>query len=225
MTMKRHIGKMKNTDKRIVVLMSQLQDEKGTIINAGKAMVVDTDSLPERLHQPLMTIVDSVEGQQETILARLLSRRFGPDHGTDMFSSLGGTVDEQGSRTANFISVVDVENVIMYPEPNHPIALTKILEATQNTKNGDTVSQVNEKYNVHNANSAVGDSEEAIAKANNLIRESDDLMSIANAKRDQAYKIAPQLKPRTGSHASVTAEAAVVDEPEKKTTTRKKKAA
>ena len=195
-SIKRHVGRIQQTDKRCVVLMLQLQDENGNIIDAEHCMIVDTDALPDRLHQPLMHILDSVEGQQEQVLAKLLARRAGPDAGVDMFSSLAGKLSG-----VNYVRKMHVDQILMYPEPNRPIPLRAVLEALGTIRPGaneQVVEQAwDEKFNPHNHNSAIQNSEESVKIASNLLREAEDFQALANQKREAAYKVAPQLRPTT----------------------------
>ena len=188
MVMKRHIGKITNTDKRCVVLFMQLQDEAGNILDPDNAMIVDSDALPDRLHQPLMEIVESVEGQNTPVLATLLARRIGPDFGVDMFTALA---------QHNTLQKIPVDNITMFPEPNQPISLRKVLESMGKIepRSEDEEAELN-KFNPHTNNQNATSREEQTGIANGLLREAADLENIAAAKKAEAYKIAPSLMPK-----------------------------
>lgn len=212
MVMKRHIGRITNTDKRCVILFMQLQDEKGDILDPDSAMVVDSDALPDRLHQPLMEIVESVEGQNTPVLATLLARRIGPDFGVDMFTALA---------QHNTLQKVPVDNITMFPEPNQPIALRKVLEGMGRIE-PRTESEEDSiiKFNPHSSNQQAIAFEEKTGIASGLLREASDLEAIASAKRAQAYKIAPSLEPKKAITKAKTAK-----KPTKKKATKKTKKA
>jgi len=187
MVMKRHIGKITNTDKRCVVLFMQLQDETGNVLDPDNAMIVDSDALPDRLHQPLMEIVESVEGQNTPVLATLLARRIGPDFGVDMFTALA---------QHNTLQKVPVDNITMFPEPNQPIQLRTVLEnmGKIDPRTEEEIEAL-DKFNPHANNHNAIAIEEQTGVANGLLREAEDLEGIAAAKRAQAFKIAPSLAP------------------------------
>ena len=67
--MKKHIGKIKSTDKRCVVINSMIPGKE------DHALVVDSDALPDKFHDALMTLLESTEGQSAKVLGDLLSRR------------------------------------------------------------------------------------------------------------------------------------------------------
>ena len=187
MVMKRHIGKITNTDKRCVVLFMQLQDEAGNVLDADNAMVVDSDALPERLHQPLMDILESVEGQNTPVLATLLARRIGPDFGVDIFTALA---------QHNCLQKIPVDNITMFPEPNQPISLRTVLEnmGKLEPRSEKEMDEIN-KFNPHTNNQDATTIEEQTGVATGLLREAEDLEAIALSKRNQAYKMAPSLTP------------------------------
>ena len=104
-TFKKHVGRIRNTDRRCVVVYMQIPG------NEENALVVDTDALPDRFHDALMDIIDSNEGQQTPHLHTLLQRRILPDLGLDMMNAL---------HTYGQLRAVNIDNIVMYPAPNAP---------------------------------------------------------------------------------------------------------
>jgi hypothetical protein len=178
MNIKRHVGRIKSTDRRCVVVMMQLQDENGIILDPNNAMIIDTDSLPDRLQQPLLDIVDSAEGQNETVLARLLARRSGPESGVDIFTSLCG-----GFNGANYVRKISVNDVVMYPAPNNPVPLSVVLEAI-----GSPTKEIKVEPKPMTQ-------EEKIIQAKALLLEAQDLQELAYKKIEEAWELDPSLKP------------------------------
>lgn len=199
--MKRHIGKISNTDKRCVIVFMQIPEDP------DYALIIDTEALPDRWHEGLMSIVEH-EGQKFTNLADLLARRIMPDTNIDILNTL---------HQAGRLQKVPVTNVIMYPLPNHPVPLTKVIEAVQGDLAGevteavvtddtivaDAVADVSaeamaadpERFSRIQHNQNFDADERRVMTANNLLVEADMLTSEAVRKRDQAYGIAPELKP------------------------------
>lgn len=215
--MKKHIGRIANTDQRVVVVYMQLPGKD------DHALVVSTDNLPERFHNAVMDIVESPEGQAERDLATVLARRLLPDTGQNVMEAL---------HLQGYMTAVHVDQVVMTPRPNMPFPLRGILESMGNVLPPPTPDYANSvnKYNPHVANAAAASSDDKQAIAQNLIRQADDLrsqaqvlMAEADRKQDQAAMYVPEL----GNRASrpVNVEATVASNVTKTTTTKAKRTA
>lgn len=195
--MKRHIGKLKNTDARCVVVFMQLPDRP------THALIIPVEGLSDRVEQALMGVVESREGQAAPTLAFVLERRLFPDTGKNMLVSL---------HNAGLLKDVPVDQVIMLPRPNMPFPLKDIIEQMGGTvpttplPPADDTSAL-EKYNPHTENSKVQTAEERKNIALNLLRQADDLLAESNHKRREAYRFAPEL-----NTDGVKAETALVEE-------------
>lgn len=192
---KKHVGRIRNTDRRCVVVFMQIQGKE------DHALIVDTDALPDRFHDALMDIVDSVEGQNTTHLYTLLSRRILPDTGVDMLNALYGY---------GLLRPVPIDNIVMYPSPNNPCPLRTIVDFM----NGQTTPTV-ESANLDNRileNQKAEKVQEQVAMAKNILAQAADLEAEANRKREQAYRLAPSLRPDNGVNTFAPAAAAPVVE-------------
>lgn len=209
---KKHVGRITNTDKRCVVLFMQIVDEHGNILDPDHALIVDTDSLPDRLHEPLMEIVESVEGQKTNVLGELLGRRASPDGGLDMFNTL---------HRRGYVQKVPVDHVVMYPKPNQKVPLRQILEEMGRLPKPEKNSnEPVDKFNRYEHNQDATDLESRQAVARNLLLEAVDLEAIAKGKRDEAKRICPEIF----QESSDTATEEKAEKPQKKTRgTRKSK--
>lgn len=212
--MKRHIGRMANTDQKIVVVFMQIPGKE------DHSLVVSTDNLPPRWEQYLMQILESPEGQGDENLGSVLGRRLMPESTETLLQSL---------HSANLLVSVSVDNVIMYPAPNQPYPLRKILENL-----GRLVPQNNaetSKFNPYTSNQEADAKQDGLGVANGLLQEAEMLEAEARNKRERAYSFAPQLrsqyeKPTTSKAFSLNTE--VVPEksaPKKATKTTTTKAA
>lgn len=177
-TFKKHVGRIKNTDRRCVVVYMQIPD------NEDKALIVDTDALPDRFHDALMDIIDSTEGQATPHLHTLLSRRILPDLGVDMLNAL----HHYGQLRPTLI-----DNIIMYPAPNAPCPLRTIVDYVNGTVSTILPESKLENRILENQRS---DREEGhLNVARNILMQAADLEAEANRKREQAYRMAPSLRP------------------------------
>ena len=191
-TFKKHVGRIRNTDRRCVVVYMQIPG------NEENALIVDTDALPDRFHDALMDILDSKEGQETPNLHTLLARRILPDLGLDMMNAL---------HTYGFLRPVEIDNVVMYPAPNAPCPLRTIVDFM----NGNDAPK-EQPANLENRvlENQKSDSQQAqLDIAQNILRQAQDLEDEANRKREQAYRLVPELRP--ASVAQVTDSPAVTE--------------
>lgn len=195
-TFKKHVGRIRNTDRRCVVVYMQIPG------NEDNALIVDTDALPDRFHDALMNVIDSVEGQQTPQLHTLLSRRVMPDLGLDIMNAL---------HTYGLLRVVDIDNVVMYPAPNAPCPLRTIVDFMNSEDSPEEQKVELENRVLENQKS---DSQQAqIDIAENILRQAQDLEDEAARKREQAYRLVPNLRPRTtaATDSQVTASPEVTE--------------
>lgn len=186
----KHIGRLKNSDRRCVVVFTQIPGRE------THALVVDTDSLQPRLHDALMGVVTSKEGQSENQLSNILSRRLMPDDNVDVLN----TLHYNGKLMAT-----PIENVILYPKPNNPVPLTQVLEYL-NAKTPEKVEEITDKFNRIAANQQTSRDEENYSVARNLIIEAELLEDTARSKREQAYKMVPSLRAKTVVESPILAD-------------------
>lgn len=234
--MKRHTGKIANTDQRCVVVMMQVPGRE------DHALVCPTDTLPPRYEQALRELVDSNEGQAEVEIWKLLSRRIMPDTGRSVMETL---------HLEGRLMPVPVGNIVMLPMPNKPFPLEQILHAMgrSTVASGKTAPPTppqqqmptppvmppttqpqalveEQKFNPHLMNQQAGKAEDASAVAQNLLFEASmiegdakALMADAASKRQRAYALAPSLRPPMPSQETLvrslnTPEMSLLNEPE-----------
>jgi hypothetical protein len=197
--MRRHVGKLRHTDARVVVMFMQIPGKE------DHALVVNTTGLPARLEQYLSQILDSPEGQSVADLGSIMNRRLTPDTGEPLLNAF---------HAGGLLQRVHVDDVVMYPTPGFGYPLRQILESlgkvVPDTSNNVTPLPFDPSFyagneaadpvvygrdtNTHSINREAENAEYNLSIAQNLLREADDLASTANQKREQAYKYAPQLR-------------------------------
>lgn len=191
----RHTGVLTNTGKNVVVAFMSLPEDP------DYALVIDTDALPDSFNEALRKIVESVDGQNAQNLAEVLARRISPD-GSNLTML-------QKLHQAGRLTKVPVDIVNMTPRKGLNWPLRQILEAMKqqqpetptdlNDLDPETRAQVISemgKFNVHATNMEGTTAEGQKAEAANLLRMAQLLEADATAKREQAYKIDPSLKPK-----------------------------
>lgn len=175
---KKHVGRIKNTDRRCVVAMMQIPGRE------DHALIIDTDALPDRFHDALMQIVDSHEGQSVLQLHTLLARRVLPDMNVDMMNAL---------HTGGQLRAVPIDQVMMYPQPHSPCSLRAIIEA-MGVEVPMTDEVRNELENQHIENLKANQTDEKAAIARSLLIQANDLEQAAAKKREEAFRMFPELR-------------------------------
>ena len=176
----KHVGRHSGTGQRLSVVFLQLPDDK------ENALVVYSDSLPDRYHDDFMTALESPEGQEGANLYEVLARKVFW-HGTTMLDTL---------HKERHLVKVPTAQVIMMPNSNTSIPLDDILAqmdqpeevttATNDTTQDRTSSLVDD-----NIEDSQKDENRQIAQ--NLLIQAGLLDTEAAAKRKEAYKYDPSL--------------------------------
>lgn len=214
MIFKKHVGKLKSTDRRIVVVFNQLPER------TDSSLVVEIEALPDSMHDALMAVVESPEAQSTNDLYKVLQRRLMPNSKTDMLT----TLHNMGRLTR-----ANIDNIIMVPHPSKPVPLRYIIDELNgmtnqqynNTNINENNVPINEQYDipvndintvnqyeinnimngvpyetVSEENSKLDKNEQKRRIAMNLIIQATDLEMEAAKKRREAYNIDPSLKPK-----------------------------
>jgi hypothetical protein len=189
--LKKHSGILSNTGVRVAVIFRKLpNDDKNCLI-------VETERLPDSYHDYMIQTLNSKEAAETNDFYEILNRRSFPD-GSNCLTSL---------HQRGFLRKEPVANVTMLPLPGHavPLALInatidkkvdeyKAAEATKTTT--PALKVVEETVEMGKAIDA-----DPVAIAKGLILQAELLEESAAAKREEAYAMAPDLKPGKGRPA------------------------
>lgn len=188
MEMLKHTGQVINTGKRCVILLLELPERP------GYCLIAETDSLPERIHDPLMNILKSNEAQNAKNLLEVLYRRIMPDTGRNFLLEL---------HNLGYLRAEPAENIYIVPRNNIKVKasdvireLKKIEGSQKNEVNySETVSNetIERNLNLYEENLNASDSEKNIEIAKNILIQAKMLEEDAKRLREKAYKIAPSL--------------------------------
>lgn len=175
----KHVGKCKNSGRRCVVVKNQIPEME------TKALIVDIDSIPDAYQNFLMDLVQSNAAQNTNDLGEILARYQSPDAGQTMLLSL---------HNRQYMCPMDITNILMYPAPNYPIELTKVIHLLNG---GDVDEAKSEHDTLHGTMNKLKaeDYEHNERIARNILMEAERLEFEAKKKRDTAYGMAPQLNP------------------------------
>lgn len=177
--MKRHTGKILTTDQRCVVAYMQIPGRE------THALVVPTDTLPPRVEQAIMEILESDEGQGEETLGNVFARRLMPDTGVNVLQSL---------HEGRYLTAVPVSQIVMLPKPNMAFPLSKVLEDMGRAA-PDTSTILGDNYGAHEHNDKSEVRADVRMTALNLIAQASLLEEDAGRIRERAYATDPSLRP------------------------------
>ena len=209
--MMRHVGKLKKTDSRCVVVMMQIPNRE------DHALIIESDSLPDHYHQSVMQILESKEGQANVNFGDELARK-------QMYiANRGNMAILTALHEAKFLRAVHIDDVLMTPQPGSAYPLRQILESMNAAIPGaksvlDPKQDPNTpRFNPHTHNQDVKASEDKISAARGILGQAEFLERDARRLREQAYAIAPDLRPRlTVSAETKTTETIPVETPKKR---------
>ncbi len=190
----KHVGRHSGTGQRISVVFMQLPDD------IKNALVVYSDSLPDRYHDAYMEAIESNEGQNTNNLYEVLSRKVFW-HGKTMLD----TLHKEGH-----LKKVPTDQIIMTPNTQTNVSLNEINDAmnvNDDTAVSDAPTEEPKSRIDSNVDSSKNDENKQIAQ--NLLVQASLLESDAEAKRQEAYTYDPSLKPTASkSKVRVTKETA-----------------
>jgi len=208
----KHVGRVKNTGHRCVVVFREIYDDNGHVSDSDHCLVFETENLPDAEHQDLMRIIESETAQSNGELFNVLARsRLGsgmaalnwlaasnrlrkfptsnieltPDSNTKLgLDTLNKIVTMQKAGA----SESDIENALRDDTDMPPRMLHDVTETLQN--NSDAKQHITEDKSQPADgvldNTAIA--KQRLAQADTFKKQAEDLMK-------QAYELDPSLKP------------------------------
>jgi hypothetical protein len=184
----KHIGKMKNTGAKVVIVFRTLPGESGT------ALVLPTATLPDAWHDSLIQLVDSDQGQEVNEFGEIMFIRHFPD-GRPMLMAL-----QQEGR----LQKVPTDTVLMTPTINAAIPLSELnaLIAEQKGMSIDDLSSLvtgapktkNETSKTEIPKSQPAPVVEPLKAAANELLTDKDIAKSYRSQADSMYKEAARLR-------------------------------
>ncbi len=220
----KHIGKIKNTGRRCVVVFREMYDEKGRVIDENNCLVFETESLPDAEHQDLMRILESENAQTTGDLFNVLAR-----------ARLGtGDLALGWLQRSNRLRKFPTSNIEMTPDARTKLGLDTLNKIVKMQKSGASQQQIENALRNDtdmpprqaeavaldiaddvfdpvvpgNVNALSGDGvldDAAIAKS--YLDQAELFAQRAQELREQAYNMNPALKPKANARRKKTAPA------------------
>lgn len=101
-----------------------------------------------------------------------------------------------------------ISNIVMFPKPNMPFPLARIIEMSESREAGEvpaiTDTLPTDRYNQHTENLNADSEEARIKVAQSILYDAKLLEEEVARKRNQAWSIAPSLHPISGQSGQVT---------------------
>jgi len=224
MTNLKHVGRLKNTGDRVIIIFRELLDGDGNTTDPDHALVVYPDRLQDRYHDRVLDLLESDRAQQtENFFEVLHSRTF--HDGNNMLTFL----HQQG-----FLKKVQVDNVVLCPNTHERIALRDYNESLENNnpnaahrlqdyvdekqrKTASNQQKTNEQVTVtaddimgqqnstpqHPSDASPEEQAKAMLTQAHIMEEERNMLDREiSKKKDEAYRLNPSLKPQATSESS-----------------------
>jgi len=185
--LKKHSGQLANTGVRVAVVFRKLPNDE------TNCLIVETERLPDSYHDYIIQCLNSKESAETNDFYEVLNRRTFPD-GSNCLTSL---------HQRGFLRKEPVTNIVMLPLPGQAVPLA-LINATIDKKVDQYVAQQNaaktalENTEVPAVPAISVTTDDPVAVAKGLILQAELLEQDALAKREEAYGLAPDLRPGRG---------------------------
>ena len=187
--MMKHVGVY--GEKPCIVVFRELPDDE------QNALVIISDSLEGQFHDDIMSVVDSAEAQESNNISEVFFRRRLTD-GENMLEAL---------HTRQKLVKAPINMVSLTPLPNQTVSLEEVnkeLKQIENESNPPLKTET-DVARIDTGAPVVEDGSDPEAVANNLLsqatlleEDAKALIEDAEAKRKQAFDLAPDLRPKKG---------------------------
>lgn len=183
--LKKHAGQLSNTGVRVAVVFRKIpNDEK-------HCLIVETERLPDSYHDYVIQCLNSREAVETNDFYEVLNRRTFPD-GLNCLTAL---------HQRGFLRKEPVTNITMYPLPGQAVPLALINATIDKTVDKYMAEQKAPEATPSIAETITKAMQDPVAVAKGLIMQAELLEKDAEAKRNEAYALAPELKPSKGRPA------------------------
>lgn len=181
----RHIGKMKNTGAKCIVVFRKIPANvaAGEAEDNNHALVVETDALPDMYQDNIHQVIRSEEAQQTPDLYTVLHRRTFTDGGNMLL-----TLHQRG-----MLRKVSVDDIALTPLPSHTLDLRFV---------NNTIDHVESRYDPNEKKDTTTtikpEEESVLTRAQNILARAALMEEEAKRLREEAYALAPETRPFQG---------------------------
>tara|TARA_B100001173_G_scaffold310579_1_gene325511 strand:+ start:579 stop:1235 length:657 start_codon:yes stop_codon:yes gene_type:complete len=202
----KHVGQVANTGLKCVVVFREIYDENGNVTDPNHCLIVETERLPDMEHDDMVRVVESPTAQESQEFYNVAHRNMFSD-GINMLVKL----NKRG-----YLKKYRTDQILMTPNPSTSIKLSEINEIVRKQKTGmspqdiensmvdDTDSAPRTSTSLSQSQTidqAVPTGEEVLndgALAKTMLEQADTYENEVKRLREEAYAMAPDLKPKRG---------------------------
>ena len=202
----KHVGQVANTGLKCIVVFREIYDENGNVTEPDNCLIVETERLPDMEHDDIVRVVESPSGQEADEFYQIAHRSMFAD-GINMLVKLNNR---------GYLKKYPTNQIMMTPNSHTSVPLSEINEIIAKQKTGMSEGDI--------ANSMVDDTDsaprtatslspsqtidqaiptgeevlndEALAKT--MLEQADTYENEVKRLREEAYAMAPDLKPKRG---------------------------
>jgi hypothetical protein len=212
--MLKHVGHVINTGRRCIVVFREIYNQDGSVMEADNCLVMETDSLPDLVHQDMMRIVEGGPAQSTGNLYEVLTRERLSD----------GTVALNWLHGSNRLRKYPTNNIMLTPDSNNELRLDKMNRILTLQESGASQQEI-ENVMVDDTDGAprtstsaqtappVKETESGIlddsAIAQQRLQQAETFLQEAERLKTEAYELDPSLKPKTRAKRTSTKKAKV----------------
>ena len=211
----KHIGQVVNTGLKCIVVFREIYDENGNVTDPNHCLIVETERLPDMEHDDIVRVVESDTAQENPDFYHVAQRNKFSD-GTNMLVKLSqmGYLKKYATNliqltpnTSTAVLLSDVNTVIRKQATgmsDADIANSMVDDTDGPPRNHTNLRQtqtINEAETTNNQ--ALDDT----ALAKQKLAQADTYEAEVTRLREEAYEMAPDLKPKRGRPKKATANA------------------
>ena len=204
-TMK-HIGQVANTGLKCVIVFREIYDDQGNVTDPNHCLVVETERLPDMLHDDMVRVVESPTAQESDEFYTVAHRSMFSD-GINMLVKL---------HNHGLLKKYQTKDIVVTPNTFTNVPLNEINEIIRKQKSGMSESDIQNSMvddtdkpartstslsQSQTINEAVDTNEDPmsdLAIAKTMVAQADTYELEVKRLREEAYAMAPDLKPKRG---------------------------
>ena len=204
-TMK-HIGQVANTGLKCVIVFREIYDDQGNVTDPNHCLVVETERLPDMLHDDMVRVVESPTAQESDEFYTVAHRSMFSD-GINMLVKL---------HNHGLLKKYQTKDIVVTPNTFTNVPLNEINEIIRKQKSGMSESDIQNSMvddtdkpartstslsQSQTINEAVDTNEDPmsdLAIAKTMVAQADTYELEVKRLREEAYAMAPDLKPQRG---------------------------
>ena len=212
----KHIGQVANTGLKCVIVFREIYDDNGNVTDPNHCLVVETERLPDMLHDDMVRVVESPTAQESDEFYTVAHRSMFSD-GINMLVKL---------HNHGLLKKYQTKDIVMTPNTFTNVPLNEINEIIRKQKSGMSESDIqnsmvddtdkpartstslSQSQTINEAVDTKEDPMSDLAIAKTMVAQADTYELEVKRLREEAYAMAPDLKPKRGRpKTKVTADA------------------